>query len=155
MAPHLLSLAKDVKLSFYTLPTGNRTLARCVAVHYTTAAPRQLLHVFTWLSFGLWNINGKDPHLNVSIYSIKKQHKSHIRVWASCMNAVIFICLAYTYINEMIFVWLIKEMNEHLTFVMWCFLHVSKASIQCIHCSNVWTWRVNKSFSNAAINLQN
>ena len=41
-APHLLSLPKDVKLGFYTVPTGNRTPGRCVAVHYTTAAPRQL-----------------------------------------------------------------------------------------------------------------
>ena len=41
-APHLLSLAKDVKLGFYTVATGNRTLGRCMAVHYTTAAPRQL-----------------------------------------------------------------------------------------------------------------
>ena len=40
--PHLLSLAKDVKLGFYTVPTGNRTPGRRVAVHYTTAAPRQL-----------------------------------------------------------------------------------------------------------------
>ena len=31
-----------VKLSFYTVPTRNRTPGRCVAVHYTTAAPRQL-----------------------------------------------------------------------------------------------------------------
>ena len=40
--PHLLSLAKDVKLGFYTVPTGNRTPDRRVAVQYTTAAPRQL-----------------------------------------------------------------------------------------------------------------
>ena len=32
--PHLLSLAKDVKLSFYTVPTGNRAPGRRVAVHY-------------------------------------------------------------------------------------------------------------------------
>ena len=38
-APHLLSLAKDVKLRFHT---GNRTLRRRVAVHYPMAAPRQL-----------------------------------------------------------------------------------------------------------------
>ena len=38
--PHLMSLAKDVELGFYTVPTGNRTLGRRVAVHYTTAAPR-------------------------------------------------------------------------------------------------------------------
>ena len=41
--PHLLSLAKDVKLGFYTVHTGNRTLGCCVAVHYTTAAPRQFV----------------------------------------------------------------------------------------------------------------
>ena len=40
--PHLLSLAKDVKLGFYTVATGNRTPGRCMAVHHTTAAPRQL-----------------------------------------------------------------------------------------------------------------
>ena len=39
MAPHLLSLAKDVKLGFNT---GNRTPGRRVAVHYTTTAPRHL-----------------------------------------------------------------------------------------------------------------
>ena len=43
--PHLLSLAKDVKLSLYTVPTGNRTPGRRVAVHYTTAVPHQL-HFF-------------------------------------------------------------------------------------------------------------
>ena len=32
--------AKD---GFYTVPTGNRTPCRCMAVHYTTAAPPQLL----------------------------------------------------------------------------------------------------------------
>ena len=31
-----------VKLGFYTVPTENLTLGRHVAVHYTTAAPRQL-----------------------------------------------------------------------------------------------------------------
>ena len=41
-APHLLSLAKDVKLGKYTVPTGNRTPGRRVAVHYDTAAPRKL-----------------------------------------------------------------------------------------------------------------
>ena len=41
--PHLLSLAKDMKLGFYTVPTRNRTPGCRVAVHYTTAAPRQLL----------------------------------------------------------------------------------------------------------------
>ena len=39
--PHLLSLVKDVKLGFYTVPTCNRTPDRRVAVHHTTAAPRQ------------------------------------------------------------------------------------------------------------------
>ena len=42
MAPHLLSLVKDVKLGFYTVPTGNRTPGHGVAVHYTTAVPCQL-----------------------------------------------------------------------------------------------------------------
>ena len=41
-APHLLSLAKDVKLVRYTVPTGKRTPGHRVAVHYTTAAPRKL-----------------------------------------------------------------------------------------------------------------
>ena len=45
--PHLLSLAKDVKLGKYTVPTGNRTPGRCVAVHYTTAAPCQLQNIET------------------------------------------------------------------------------------------------------------
>ena len=40
--PILQSLAKDMKPSLYTVPTGNRTLGRCMAVHYTTAAPFQL-----------------------------------------------------------------------------------------------------------------
>ena len=35
-------LAKEVKLGFYTIPTGNRTPCCRMAVHYTTAAPRQL-----------------------------------------------------------------------------------------------------------------
>ena len=39
---YLLSLAKDVKLCFYTVPTGNRTPDGRVAVHYTTAVPCQL-----------------------------------------------------------------------------------------------------------------
>ena len=41
-APLLLSLAKDLKLGFYTVPTGNRTPGRRVAVHYTTAVPCDL-----------------------------------------------------------------------------------------------------------------
>ena len=41
--PHSLSLAKDVKLCIYTVPTRNQTPGRCVAVQYITAAPRQLL----------------------------------------------------------------------------------------------------------------
>ena len=65
-APHLLSLAKDVKLGKYTFPTGNRTPGRCVAVHYATAAPRNLhfnyaskfdnidsYHVFSYFSDSL------------------------------------------------------------------------------------------------------
>ena len=45
MRPHLLSLAKDVKLGFYSIPTGNRTTGRCAWLrgsHHTTAAPHQL-----------------------------------------------------------------------------------------------------------------
>ena len=42
MAPHLLSLAKDVKLGKYIVPTGNRTPGHRVAVHYATAAPHKL-----------------------------------------------------------------------------------------------------------------
>ena len=42
-APHLRSLAKDVKLGKCTVPTGNRTPGRCVLVHYATAAPRKFL----------------------------------------------------------------------------------------------------------------
>ena len=41
-APHLLSLMKDEKLGKYIVPTGNRTPGCRVAVHYSTAAPRQL-----------------------------------------------------------------------------------------------------------------
>ena len=40
MAPHLLSLAKEVKLRFYTIPTRNRTLGRRMAVHCSTPAPQ-------------------------------------------------------------------------------------------------------------------
>ena len=40
-ADHLLSLAKDVKLGKYTVPTGIPTPDRRVAVHYATAAPRK------------------------------------------------------------------------------------------------------------------
>ena len=43
-APPLLSesLAKNVKLGLYTVPTGTRSPGRHVAVHYTTTTPRQL-----------------------------------------------------------------------------------------------------------------
>ena len=40
LRPCVLSLAKDVKLGKYTVPTGNRTLDRRVEVHYAIAAPR-------------------------------------------------------------------------------------------------------------------
>ena len=40
--PFFLSLTKVVKLGKYTVPTGNRTLGRRVAVHYATPAPRKL-----------------------------------------------------------------------------------------------------------------
>ena len=41
----VISLAMDVKFGFYTVPIGNRTPGRRVAINYTTAAPRQL-HAF-------------------------------------------------------------------------------------------------------------
>ena len=41
-APHLLSLAQEVMLGKYTVPTGNRTPCRRVAVHYATAVPHKL-----------------------------------------------------------------------------------------------------------------
>ena len=37
-----------MKLGKYTVPTGNRTPGRRVAVHYATAAPRKL-HTFPFL----------------------------------------------------------------------------------------------------------
>ena len=40
--PHLLSLAKDVKLGEHIVPTRNLTPSRRVAVHYATAVPRKL-----------------------------------------------------------------------------------------------------------------
>ena len=40
--PLLLSVAKDVKLGIYTVPIGNRTPGRRVAVHYATAVPHKL-----------------------------------------------------------------------------------------------------------------
>ena len=43
--PHLLSLAKGVKLGKYTVPTGNQTSGCRTTVHYTTAAPRKLLTI--------------------------------------------------------------------------------------------------------------
>ena len=38
-------IAKDVKLGFYTVPTGNRTPGHRLAVHYTTTAPCKLTQV--------------------------------------------------------------------------------------------------------------
>ena len=38
MASHLLSLVKEAKLGFYTVPTGNRTPGHNMAIHYTIAA---------------------------------------------------------------------------------------------------------------------
>ena len=49
--PHILSLAKDVKLGFYTVPPRNRIPGCHVAVYYTTDAPRQLPD-YTYM---LWN----------------------------------------------------------------------------------------------------
>ena len=44
-----MSLAKDVKLDKYTVPTGNWTPGRRMAVHYITAALRKL-HWDFWKS---------------------------------------------------------------------------------------------------------
>ena len=41
-APSFTVPCEGREARFYTVPTGNRTPGRCVAVHYTTAAPRQL-----------------------------------------------------------------------------------------------------------------
>ena len=41
----LVSLAKDLKLGFNSVPIGNRTPGRRVAIHYKIAAPRQLLEM--------------------------------------------------------------------------------------------------------------
>ena len=41
-APPLTVPYEGHKARFYTVPTGNRAPGRRVAVHYTTAAPRQL-----------------------------------------------------------------------------------------------------------------
>ena len=46
--PHLLSLTKDVKLGKYTVPTGNRTQGRRVAVHYANAAPHKLHYIISY-----------------------------------------------------------------------------------------------------------
>ena len=46
--PIYCPFAKDVECGFYTVPTGNRTPGCRVAVHYTTAAPRQLLMGKLW-----------------------------------------------------------------------------------------------------------
>ena len=49
--PHLLSLAQDVKLGRYTVPNGNRTPDRHVAIHYATATSRKLHICYAlWLS---------------------------------------------------------------------------------------------------------
>ena len=40
--PIYCPFSKDVKLGKYTVPTGDRTSDRRVAVHYATAAPRKL-----------------------------------------------------------------------------------------------------------------
>ena len=59
-APHLLSLAKDVKLVFYTVPSGNRTPGGRVAVHHTTVAPSQLplKHIGNSLMFCIASCGG-------------------------------------------------------------------------------------------------
>ena len=43
---HLLSLVKDVTLGKYTVPPGNWTPGRRVAVHYATSVPRKLHILF-------------------------------------------------------------------------------------------------------------
>ena len=58
--PHLLSSANDVKLGFYTVPTEKPTPGRCVAVHYTTAAPPKLHHKLLHASKILLNVSGSN-----------------------------------------------------------------------------------------------
>ena len=48
--PHLLSLANNVKLGKYSVPTGNQTPGHCVAVHYATAAPRKLHSMYYYVT---------------------------------------------------------------------------------------------------------
>ena len=55
-APHLLSLAKDVKLGKYTVPTENRTPGRHVPVHNATAAPRKL-HPYSIRNIDFYNFS--------------------------------------------------------------------------------------------------
>ena len=43
--PHLLSLAKDVKLGFNTVPNGTQTPGRRMVVLYTTAVTHQLHNI--------------------------------------------------------------------------------------------------------------
>ena len=47
-APIYCRFAKDMKLGFCTVTTGNRTPGRCVAVHYTTTEPHQLHLCAQW-----------------------------------------------------------------------------------------------------------
>ena len=46
--PHLLSLAKDVKLGKYTIPTGNQTPGRRVA---ESCARILIFHIFSYIVF--------------------------------------------------------------------------------------------------------
>ena len=39
--------SKHMKLGLNTIPTGNRTLGRSMAVHFTTAAPHLRIFVYT------------------------------------------------------------------------------------------------------------
>ena len=48
--PHLLSLANNVKLGKYTVPTGNQTPGHCVVIHYATAAPRKLHSLYYYVT---------------------------------------------------------------------------------------------------------
>ena len=75
---HLLSFAKEVKLCFYTIPTGNRTPGRQLAVHYITAAPRQFLVEFGLVHRSNRNCNDQLPaclrvatHLEIREFSEK------------------------------------------------------------------------------------
>ena len=74
---HLLSLAKDVKLGFYTVPTGNRTPGRRVAVYSTTAAPRQL-HIMLMVYGKIHYISKKQGYNSFLLKFVKSVRNSVI-----------------------------------------------------------------------------